>query len=194
MTAEPARAQRERRILDAAATLASQGGWEAVRMRAVAAGSGVAVATLYRYFPSKVQLLLTVLRRELERTQDRIDRTILRGDSAGERVLVLISGLTNALQRDRRLTAAMLRAYLLADGVAAGGADGVARALDDALAGAMANTSAPADADLAAARIVRDCWLADLGAWSTGRLAAGDVPARTSDVVRIVVPRRGPGR
>ena len=47
-------AQRERRqrILDATLTLASRGGYEAVQMRAVADRAGVALGTLYRYFPS----------------------------------------------------------------------------------------------------------------------------------------------
>ena len=53
-------AQRERRkrILDATLAIASKGGYEAVQMRAVAERADVAVGTLYRYFPSKVHLLV----------------------------------------------------------------------------------------------------------------------------------------
>jgi hypothetical protein len=53
-------AQRERRkrILDATMAIASKGGYEAVQMRAVADRADVAVGTLYRYFPSKVHLLV----------------------------------------------------------------------------------------------------------------------------------------
>ena len=62
-------AQRERRerILDATIALASQGGFEAVQMRAVAEQAEVALGTLYRYFPSKIHLLVTALAREFER-------------------------------------------------------------------------------------------------------------------------------
>ena len=54
-------AQRERRkrILDATMAIASKGGYEAVQMRAVADRADVAVGTLYRYFPSKVHLLVS---------------------------------------------------------------------------------------------------------------------------------------
>ena len=66
-------AQRERRkrILDATLALASKGGYEAVQMRAVAERADVAVGTLYRYFPSKVHLLVSSLAREFEKIDSR---------------------------------------------------------------------------------------------------------------------------
>ena len=62
-------AQRERRkrILDATLALASKGGYDAVQMRTVATQANVALGTLYRYFPSKIHLLVSALARELER-------------------------------------------------------------------------------------------------------------------------------
>ena len=56
-------AQRERRkrILDATLALASKGGYEAVQMRTVAERADVALGTLYRYFPSKIHLLVSGL-------------------------------------------------------------------------------------------------------------------------------------
>ena len=69
-------AQRERRkrILDATLALASKGGYDAVQMRTVAERADVALGTLYRYFPSKIHLLVAALAQELERTQDKLDR------------------------------------------------------------------------------------------------------------------------
>src|SRR5260370_7119613 len=66
-------AQRERRnrILDATLALASKGGYDAVQMRAVAERADVAVGTLYRYFPSKVHLLVSALSREFEQIQSK---------------------------------------------------------------------------------------------------------------------------
>src|SRR5260370_36808420 len=74
-------AQRERRnrILDATLAIASKGGYEAVQMRAVAERADVAVGTLYRYFPSKVHLLVSALGREFERIDARTDRAALAG-------------------------------------------------------------------------------------------------------------------
>src|SRR5690349_11887574 len=75
-------AQRERRkrILDATLAIASKGGYEAVQMRAVAERADVAVGTLYRYFPSKVHLLVSALGREFERIDARTDRAALGGE------------------------------------------------------------------------------------------------------------------
>src|ERR1700740_2596964 len=82
-------AQRERRkaILDAPLALASKGGYEAVQMRAVAERADVALGTLYRYFPSKIHLLVSGLVREFERAQERLGRSPLPGDTPDERIL-----------------------------------------------------------------------------------------------------------
>ncbi len=66
-----AQKERRKRILDATLALASKGGYEAVQMRAVAERADVAVGTLYRYFPSKVHLLVSALGREFARIEAR---------------------------------------------------------------------------------------------------------------------------
>ena len=68
-----AQRDRRKRILDATLALASKGGYDAVQMRAVAERADVALGTLYRYFPSKIHLLVSALAREFERIQDRTD-------------------------------------------------------------------------------------------------------------------------
>ncbi|HRK48728.1 MAG TPA: TetR family transcriptional regulator, partial [Nocardioides sp.] len=62
-----AQRDRRKRILDATIALATQGGFDAVQMRAVAEQADVALGTLYRYFPSKIHLLVSALAREFER-------------------------------------------------------------------------------------------------------------------------------
>ena len=56
-----AQAARTDRMIRAAIELAGQGGYEAVQMREVARMAGVALATLYRYYPSKNELLLAAV-------------------------------------------------------------------------------------------------------------------------------------
>src|SRR5215813_3530820 len=92
-------AQRERRqrILDATLALASKGGWEAVQMRAVAERADVALGTLYRYFPSKIHLLVSALARELARVQDRTSRLPMPGETPYERLMFILSRITKAL-------------------------------------------------------------------------------------------------
>ena len=64
-----AQRERRRRILDATVALASKGGFDAVQMRAVAERADVALGTLYRYFPSKIHLLVSALARQFEETE-----------------------------------------------------------------------------------------------------------------------------
>src|SRR6266481_4703534 len=89
-------AQRERRkrILDATLALASKGGYDAVQMRAVAERADVALGTLYRYFPSKIHLLVSALVLEFERTQEKLDRRPIPGDTAYDRMLYVLSRVT----------------------------------------------------------------------------------------------------
>ena len=54
-----AQRDRRKRILDATLALASKGGYDAVQMRTVAEQANVALGTLYRYFPSKIHLLVS---------------------------------------------------------------------------------------------------------------------------------------
>ncbi|HTF51778.1 MAG TPA: TetR family transcriptional regulator, partial [Pseudonocardia sp.] len=70
----PAQRDRRKRILDATMALASKGGFDAVQMRAVAERGDVALGTLYRYFPSKIHLLVTALIREFGRAQEKLER------------------------------------------------------------------------------------------------------------------------
>jgi AcrR family transcriptional regulator len=58
--------ERERRIIAAARRLFDRKGYDATAMEEIAARAGLAVGTLYNYFPSKDELLLTILRRETD--------------------------------------------------------------------------------------------------------------------------------
>src|SRR4249919_31796 len=85
-----AQRDRRRRILDATLALASKGGYEAVQMRAVAERADVALGTLYRYFPSKIHLLVSALGREFERIDAKTDRTAIGTGSPYQRLHQMI--------------------------------------------------------------------------------------------------------
>jgi len=72
---------RRERIIDATVELAEKGGFEAVRLRDVAAASGVALGTVYRNFSSKEDLLVGALSREMEALQRAIRCRPPRGDT-----------------------------------------------------------------------------------------------------------------
>jgi AcrR family transcriptional regulator len=58
--------ERERRIVKAAERLFARKGYAEVAMENVAARAGLAVGTIYNYFPSKSALLSAIVRRETE--------------------------------------------------------------------------------------------------------------------------------
>lgn len=70
-------AEREKTILDAAIALAAEGGMAAVQIAPVAGRAGIAAGTVYRYFPTKndlvAELIAAVAGRELEAMQAAAD-------------------------------------------------------------------------------------------------------------------------
>lgn len=181
-------AQRERRkrILDATLALASKGGYDAVQMRAVAERADVALGTLYRYFPSKIHLLVSALAREFERTQERLDRAPIPGDTQYERMLFVLNRITRSMQRDPQLTEAMTRAFMFADPSAAAEVNLVAQRMEQILTRAM-HEGEPSLDDKAKARVIGDVWLSNLVAWVTRRASANDVVNHLELAARLLL-------
>lgn len=187
-----AQRERRRRILDATLALASKGGYDAVQMRAVADKADVAVGTLYRYFPSKVHLLVTALARELEKVESRADRNVLQGDTPVERLSFVLAMITLAMQKDPLLTEAMTRAFMFADASATSEVNRVAGIIDRLLAGAMIaqdEGAVPSEQDLAIARVISDVWMSNLVQWLTRRASATDVTNRMELTVKLLLDR-----
>jgi AcrR family transcriptional regulator len=181
-------AQRDRRnrILDATLALASKGGYDAVQMRTVAERADVALGTLYRYFPSKIHLLVTALAQEFERTQDKLDRKPIPGDTPYDRVLYVLGRITKTMQREPMLTEAMTRAFMFADPSAATEVNAVARLMERMFTRAMHDGSPTAD-EIAVARVLGDVWLSSLVAWVTRRASASDVTAQLELAARLML-------
>jgi len=181
-----AQRDRRRRIIDATIALASKGGFEAVQMRAVAERADVALGTLYRYFPSKIHLLVSGLGAQLDRALDRMRRAPIPGDTRGERMLHVLSRITRNMQRDPHLAEAMTRAFMFADTSAATEVDQVARQLEELFTLALGKDE-PSEEDKAIARVIGDVWLSNLVAWVTRRASATDVTNRLELTVRLLM-------
>jgi AcrR family transcriptional regulator len=181
-------AQRERRkrILDATLALASKGGYEAVQMRTVAERADVALGTLYRYFPSKIHLLVGALTEEMEQIQDKLDRRPIPGETPADRMLYVLSRVTRSMQRDPMLTEAMTRAFMFADPSAATEVNTVANQMVRMFTKAMHDGEPSAD-DIAMARVIGDVWLANLIAWVTRRSSADDVSSHLELAARLLL-------
>ncbi len=133
-----AQRERRRRILAATVELATEGGFDAVQMREVADRADVALGTLYRYFPSKVHLLVSLLRERFEEAESRQRSAPAPGATAQERVRHVLEGQTRALQREPLLTEAMTRAFMFADSSVAEEIHRVEDLVGSLLTGAMA--------------------------------------------------------
>jgi AcrR family transcriptional regulator len=181
-----AQRERRRRILDATLVLASKGGYDAVQMRAVAERADVALGTLYRYFPSKIHLLVSALAREFERTQEKLDRTAIPGDTPYERMRVVLGRITRTMQREPQLTEAMTRAFMFADPSAAAEVNAVARLMEQMFTKAM-HDGEPTEDEKATARVIGDVWLSNLVAWVTRRASANDVVNHLELATRLLL-------
>lgn len=166
---------RRARIIQATLALASRGGYEAVQMREVAERSEVALGTLYRYFPSKVHLLVSAMAHELERMRVRLQRKAIPGATRQERVTYVLERSTQSLQRDPNLTEAMVRAMMAADATVAAEVTGVRNQMGDLIIQAMRNGHPPTEEDVAYAGILQDVWFARQIAWLGGRVTSEEI-------------------
>jgi TetR/AcrR family transcriptional regulator, cholesterol catabolism regulator len=181
-----AQRDRRKRILDATLALASKGGYEAVQMRAVAERADVALGTLYRYFPSKIHLLVSALAREFERTEDKLERSPIPGDTAYDRMLFVLGKITRSMQREPLLIEAMTRAFMFADPSAASEVNTVARIMEEMLTKAM-HEGEPTTDERAIARVIGDVWMSNLVAWVTRRASANDVANHLEVAARLLL-------
>ena len=146
----------------------------------------VALGTLYRYFPSKIHLLVSGLVREFERADERLQRKQIPGDTRAERMIFVLNWVTKNMQREPLLTEAMTRAFMFADPSAASEVNAVAAVMEKILTGAMHDGEPTAD-ERAIARVIGDVWLSNLVAWVTRRASANDVANHLELAARLLL-------
>jgi len=106
---------RRKLALRAAREIAAEGGYDAVTMREVARRSGVARATLYRYFSSKDHLLAEVILDVNAELRDELKEHPPCGDTLADRVTDAFARVIRGVQREPKLLTATLRAYFSPD-------------------------------------------------------------------------------
>jgi AcrR family transcriptional regulator len=186
-----AQRERRRRILEAAVGLASEGGFEQMQMRAVAERADVALGTLYRYFPSKIHLLVSALAQQLELATQAFLRKPIPGGTAADRVMHVLGRTTVLLQDDPHLTEALTRAFMFADKTVSAEIEAVATHVTRMLSAAMhepgSEAAAPTADEIAVVKVIGDVWLASLVQWVTGRTSAADVDRSLDVAVRLLL-------
>lgn len=184
-----AQVERRSRILDAAAELASEGGYDAVQMREISDRAGVALGTLYRYFPSKNHLLVSALDREFDRVED-ISKTLpVPGDTPHERMMFIFERTARALTDDPKLAEALTRAFVFADASVEELIDQVGTKLIGLIGRTMSGNPAhePTEEEAEMVHVIADVWLASLIAWATGRKQPEDVLRSMDSAVRLLL-------
>ncbi|MFB6553135.1 TetR family transcriptional regulator [Streptomyces sp. NPDC056405] len=149
--------RRYARMLRSAARLGAEHGLDRMQMHDVARESGVAIATLYRYFPSKTHLFAAVMRAQVLRL-DADTPTPAPGTGPVEAVTDLLTGASRQLFEQPLLALAMMHSNNVTrvddDG-------GPARRTDEVLADLMLRTAGvtdPSERDRRVVRILQQAW------------------------------------
>ncbi|MFR9674997.1 TetR family transcriptional regulator [Streptomyces sp. TR06-5] len=181
--------ERRRRILQATARLARRGGYDAVQMRTVAEQSEVALGTLYRYFPSKVHLLVATMQDQLAQLHTTLHRHPPAAPDPASRVTETLMRAFRQLQREPLLADAMVRALNFGDRSVCTEVDAVSRLTTALVLDAMGTTERPSPQQLSAVRVIGHTWHSALVAWLSGRSSIEQVTADIETVCALIAPR-----
>ena len=193
--------KRIRRIVDAAVALAEVGGFEGVKLRHLAESSGVALGTLYKYFPSKEAILVYVLNEEAGKLERVIAARPPQGATAVERVTEWFARATRGITRRPEFGRAVLRAI-------ASGTDAtsdqqavfhlrVSRMVIAAMRNEPPDPERPLDVPYGSereqtlARILEDVWFASLLGWVGGLHPTKTVTHRVSETLSLLLGEDG---
>ncbi|TMK85011.1 MAG: TetR/AcrR family transcriptional regulator [Actinobacteria bacterium] len=171
-------AARRERVIAAAVDLASEGGYEAVQMRDVAREADVALGTLYRYFPSKDHLLIAALAEQVSTP---------RGTNAADRVVDVLRRASRALEREPRLTAALVTALSSADPSVAEAKQEVNDILASVIADAVDHDALAQSEDVV--RVLGHVWFAALVSWVGGMAPTGQMGDDLEITARLILDR-----
>ncbi len=200
---------RARRIVTSAIDLAEKGGFEAVRLRDVAADADVALGTLYRYFRSKEDLLIAALTLEVEQLEKRMHSRPPVGATPQERLSVFFRTATKGMCRRPRLARAILRAAasgdhelaekvaafhtsitnLIAEALRAEGAssNGAGRIEEPEAAATQTEAVETGERVDRIAMLLDHVWFASLVGWAGGLHAQSDVIDQMTTAVEVVL-------
>jgi AcrR family transcriptional regulator len=183
----PKQSDRRRRVIQAAIALATEGGYDAVQMRDVAAKARVALGTLYRYFPSKDQLLVAALGEWAEELRSK--QRAPRGGTKADRVAAVLRGTVRALERQPKLSAAFVTALSSLDAEEPGSIERAAQVYEvmSAMISTAMNGEDIQDRDILM-RVLGQMWFAALvfwvRGWSAGNVMADDLEAAARLLIR----------
>ncbi len=186
--------ERARRIVETAVELAEKGGFEAVRLRDVAAHAGVALGTLYRRFRSKEDLLIAALELETGDLERRFAQRPPRGGTATERAAAFFGMATRGLVRRPNLARALLKAAACGEPQLAKRTAAFHGRMEDMVVAAMrgpdgaaAGAGEPSPDERWLAHSLTLVWFSLLVGWSGGLHGQAVVIDEMSDCVELML-------
>jgi AcrR family transcriptional regulator len=181
-----AQAARRDRVVRAALKLGAEGGYEAVQMRDVAAEADVALGTIYRYFSSKDHLLAAALVTWTGDLEQQVARRPPAGKTVADKVTNILQRATRGMEREPRLTAALMAAISSPDKGAASCQGEVRASMARVLARAL-----PADLDpdvrSQVIRVLNFVWYGALLGWVNGWEGTDDVGREITDAAHLLL-------
>jgi AcrR family transcriptional regulator len=177
---------RRSRILHTSAQLACRGGFDAVQMREVAEQSNVALGTLYRYFPSKIHLLVATMQDQLGHLHEALRKHPPATTNPADRVADTLMRAFRAMQREPHLADAMVRALTFADRSVSPEVDTVSRLTTAIILDAMGLDAPPTAEQLSAVRVIEHTWHSALVTWLSGRASIAQVKIDIETVCRLI--------
>jgi AcrR family transcriptional regulator len=186
MTLTRSQAARRQRVIEAAVTLGSAGGYDAVQMREVASTADVALGTIYRYFSSKDHLLAAALVEWWRSFDERLAQKPPKGETASDRVADVVRRASRAMERRPQLTAALVTAITRPDPAVAECQREVTAVVGSAIQRAMDGEVDPARADRIV-RILDQVWFAVLVGWVNGWSSVSQVGDDLEAAARILL-------
>lgn len=160
-------AARRERVLRAALDLGSTGGYDAVQMRDVATSAGVALGTIYRYFSSKDHLLAAAMVEWTLDLERRVGQRPPKGDTTTERVSDVLRRATRAMEKEPKLSEAVVTALLSPDRGAAACQEDVSASMNRIMSMALGDDFDP-EFKLNATRTLGHVWFSALIGWVNG--------------------------
>lgn len=155
--------------------LATDGGYEAVQMRDVAARADVALGTVYRYFSSKDHLLAAALVFWMGQFAAALDGRAIDGDTPATRVANLLESSTGVMSRQPKLVAALLAPLSSPDPGVTACREEVIAMMEELVTMAAGDPAPPDLADRA--RMLGHVWYSALLSWIHGSSDLGTVLA-----------------
>jgi TetR/AcrR family transcriptional regulator, cholesterol catabolism regulator len=181
-------AARRERVIRAALELGAEGGYDAVQMRDVATRAEVALGTIYRYFPSKDALLLAVMVQWLGDLEQRVTRHPPTGDSTVERIMDVLTRALRSMDRDPRLTAAVIGAMTAGDPASVAAINEVTRAMARIMRSAFPDDVDPA-LEASAAKALGHVWWSATISWANGMGDIDWVAGELQEATELIADR-----